>query len=125
MNKTQSAKIFHTNNQEFWTDERCYISELVNDNACPDVSLALGRVEPGVSTQLHTIGVEEIYTVKRGFGQIEIDGKCLDISPGDSVCIAPDQRQRITNTGKADLIFYLLCRPRFVPETYKNLENSS
>ncbi len=123
MSKIETAKTFHTNDQEFWTDERCYISEVVNNNACPDVSLALGRVEPGVTTQLHAIGVEEIYTVKHGAGQIEIDGSCMDLGPGDSVCIAPDQAQRITNTGEADLLFYLLCRPRFEPQTYKNLEH--
>ena len=40
---------------EFATDERCLITELLNDPACPEVSLALARVAPGVTTRLHAL----------------------------------------------------------------------
>ncbi len=116
---------FHTNGQEFWTDERCFITELVNHEDSPDVSLALGRVEVGVTTQLHALGVEEIYTVKDGTGLLEVDGETLSLGAGDSVRITAGQAQRITNTGKGDLVFYLTCRPRFMPQTYKNLEDET
>ncbi len=114
---------FHTDGQEFWTDERCFITELVNHVRCPEFSLALGRVKPGVITQLHTLKVQETYTIKSGVGVLERDGKLMDLKGGDSVCIAPGQAQRITNTGDQDLLFYLVCHPRFVPGSYKNLED--
>jgi mannose-6-phosphate isomerase-like protein (cupin superfamily) len=115
---------FHTNGQEFWTDERCFITELVNHDASPDLSLAMGRVEPGVTTQLHSLGVEELYTLKSGTGVLEVDGQTMPLGPGDSVRIACGQAQRITNTGGDDLWFYLVCRPRFTPQSYKNLEEN-
>lgn len=117
--------ILHTAPAEFWTDERCFITEVLNHADCPDMSLAIGRVEAGVTTQLHTLTVEETYCVQKGEGVIEIDGQRAALGPGDSVCISPGQAQRITNTGAADLVFALVCRPRFVPETYKNLETLS
>jgi len=116
---------FHTNGQEFWTDERCFITELVNHEACPDLSLATGRVEAGVTTQLHALGVEEVYTIKAGTGRLEVDGETTQLGIGDSVRIGAGQAQRITNTGVCDLIFYLVCRPRFEPKTYKNLEEET
>jgi len=87
--------------------------------------LALGRVEAGVTTQLHVLGVEEIYTVKDGTGLLEVDGETASLGAGDSVRIAAGQAQRITNTGTCDLVFYLTCRPRFTPQTYKNLEEET
>ncbi len=116
---------FHTNGQEFWTDERCFITELVNHAACPDISLALGRVEPGVTTQLHAIGVEEIYTIQIGTGLLEVDGATVALKAQDSVRIAMGQAQRITNTGDQDLTFFLTCRPRFTPDMYQNLEDET
>ena len=116
---------FHTNGQEFWTDERCFITELVNHADSPDVSLALGRVKVGVTTQLHALGVAEIYTIKDGTGLLEVDGETVNLGAGDSVRIPAGQAQRISNTGKGDLVFYLTCRPRFTPQTYKNLEDET
>ena len=40
---------------EFWTEERCFITELHNCDASPEASLAVARVEPGVTTQLHAL----------------------------------------------------------------------
>ena len=34
---------------EFWTEERCYITELINDPKMPAFSLAIARVEPAVT----------------------------------------------------------------------------
>ncbi|PHS26953.1 MAG: cupin [Robiginitomaculum sp.] len=116
---------FHTDGQEFWTDERCFITELVNHDACPELSLATGRVEAGVTTQLHALGVEEVYTIKEGAGRLEVDGGAIQVGIGDSVRIAAGLAQRITNTGDGDLIFYLVCRPRFEPKTYINLEDET
>ncbi len=60
---------------EFWTDERCFITELLNCEASPEASLAVARVEPGVTTQLHRMaGTIERYIVRKGEGVVEIDG---------------------------------------------------
>ena len=36
---------------EFWTDERCFITECLNSDEVKDFSLAIARVEPSVTTQ--------------------------------------------------------------------------
>ena len=112
-----------TGNDEFWTSERCYITELVNSEKCTDVSLAVARIEPGVSTQLHALsGVEEVYVIRSGRGIIEIDGVEQQLGVGDQAIVPASTAQRITNIGADDLSCYCLCRPRFVPECYVDLE---
>jgi len=108
---------------EFWTDERCYITELLNTDRSPHLSLAIARVETGVSTQLHSLsGVEEIYIVRSGRGVIEIDGVAQEIATGDQAIVPASAAQRITNTGSDDLCCYCVCRPRFRPDCYVDLE---
>ena len=108
---------------ERWTAERCYITELLNNADVPGVSLALTRVEPGVRTQLHALkNVEEIYIVRSGVGDMEIDGKSRRLNAGDWAVIPGSAAQQITNVGETDLEFYCVCRPRFRPECYVNLE---
>ena len=73
---------------ESWTDERCYITELHNTSASPEASLALARVEPGVTTQLHRLdGVCERYIVRRGEGILEVDGQRQLLGNGDQAVI--------------------------------------
>jgi len=109
--------------REFWTSERCFITELLNDPVSPEASLALARVEPGVTTELHKLaGISERYIVRKGEGIVEIDGVRRNVSVGDQVMIPANAPQRITNTGRKDLEFYCLCVPRFRPESYMNLE---
>lgn len=109
---------------EFYTPERCHITELLNAPAAPDVSLAVARVEPGVTTQLHALtGVVERYIVRKGEGVVEIDGIRHPLRLGESALIPAGAAQRITNTGTEDLEFYCLCTPRFFPESYVNLES--
>lgn len=108
---------------EFWTEERCYITELLNDAASPEASLAIARVEPGVTTQLHKlVGVSERYVVRKGRGIVEIDGVTQPLGLGDQAVIPADAAQRITNTGTEDLEFYCVCVPRFRPGSYVSLE---
>ena len=90
---------------EFWTAERCFITEIVNDDKVPEVS-----------------GVEEIYVVRSGRGSIEIDGVEQALGPGDQAIVPRSAAQRMTNTGQDDLSCYCLCRPRFRPECYIDLE---
>ena len=81
------------------------------------------RVEPGVVTQLHRPdGVSERYIVRRGEGMLEVDGKRQLLGTGDQAVIPAGAAQRIENAGSGDLEFYCLCVPRFLPESYVNLE---
>lgn len=108
---------------EFWTGERCFITELHNSDASPETSLAVARVEPGVTTQLHALdGVTERYIVRKGEGLLEVDGATQPMKAGDQFVIPTGAAQRIANTGIGDLEFYCLCTPRFRPESYRNLE---
>ncbi len=112
------------NTPEVFTDERCFITELCNDEQSPDGSLAIARVEPGVTTQLHSLtSITEVYIVMEGKGSMEVDGRTFEIASGDQVVIPPGVSQRVTALGDVDLKFYCLCTPRFTPETYVNLES--
>ena len=112
-----------TNNAEFWTEERCYITELCNVEQLASGSLAIARVEPGVTTQLHALkGVTETYIVIEGSGLMEVAGESFTIVAGDKVVIPADAPQRVSNNGAVDLRFYCLCTPRFAPDSYLNLE---
>ena len=108
---------------EVWTSERCFISEIINDDAWPAFSLARCRVEPGITTQLHTLSVLEFYVVERGRGCMRVgDDAPFDIGPGDTVTIPQDAAQSVANTGDTDLVFLCLCTPRFLQDCYTSLE---
>jgi len=108
---------------EVWTDERCYIAELVNDPDWPEFSLARCRVEPGVTTQRHALTVHEVYVVREGNGLMYLgDEEPFAVGPGDTVTIPKQVPQRIDNTGDKDLVFECLCSPRFWQECYTSLE---
>lgn len=108
---------------EVWTDERCYITELVNDPDWPEFSLARCRVEPGVTTQRHALAVHEVYLVREGTGLMHLgDEEPFAVGPGDTVTIPKQVAQRISNTGDRDLVFECLCSPRFWQECYTSLE---
>lgn len=109
---------------EFETAERCFITEVANSPDDGNVSVARARVEPGVTTAWHKLrGVSERYLIISGIGCAEIGGlEATVVAAGDVICIPPDTPQRITNTGKADLIFFAVCTPRFTPDCYVSLE---
>ena len=108
---------------EFWTDERLYITEILNDVSQPELSIARARVEPGITTQLHALSVSEWYILESGGGLMRVgDGPVFSVAPGDTVSIRRDVAQQITNSGKDDLIFLCVCAPRFSQECYTSLE---
>jgi len=111
--------------KEFYTPEKCYIIELSNTPDDPDVSIARARVPPGVTTQWHrVIGTTERYVILEGRGCVEVDTlSSQEVGPGDVVLIPQSSRQRISNTGRDDLIFLAICSPRFRPEAYESLES--
>ena len=117
--------IKHQNlSKEFYTPEKCYITELSNTSDDPDASIARARVAPGVTTRWHRlIGTGERYYIVSGSGRVEI-GKLppREVNAGDIVLIPPMRRQRITNIGADDLIFLAICTPRFSNDVYEDVE---
>ena len=118
---SSSAKL-KTNIPERYFGERLYAAEYINDEAIAGFSLARCRVEPGVTTQLHSLSVDEWYVIESGAGRMELDSQEKDVKPGAIVQIPRGVNQRISNTGAQDLIFFCICTPRFTPETYSTDE---
>ena len=98
-------------NSEFYTPERCFITELSNTPDDPEASIALARVEPGVTTRWHRLrGTTERYVMLEGRGRVEV---------GELPALC---RQRITNVGNGDLRFLAICTPRFEQRNYEDVE---
>lgn len=110
---------------EVKTIEGCHILEVSNDAGDEAVSIALARVEPGVTTRWHRLReTSERYIIVSGRGRVEIQGLApSDVRRGDVARIPPGIPQRITNTGEEDLLFYCVCHPRFRPEDYEEVES--
>lgn len=109
--------------KEFWTAERCFITELLNTTSQPEVSLARTRVEPGVTTQLHQLSVCEWYVIESGSGLMRVgDERPFAVGPGDTVTVPKHAPQQITNSGNEDLCFLCICTPKFSQDCYTSLE---
>lgn len=112
-------------NKEFSTAERCHIIELLNEGNDRKQSIARARVEPGVTTAWHSLkGTTEIYYILSGEGEAEVGkNEKYKMYSNSLLRIPPDTAQRITNTGKEDLIFLCFCAPAFSAEIYEELEH--
>jgi mannose-6-phosphate isomerase-like protein (cupin superfamily) len=109
--------------EELWTSERCYIAELLNNEQTPEVSIARTRVEPGATTQLHSLSVTEYYVIESGTGLMTVgDESPKRVIAGDAVVIPNDVAQMICNDGDCDLYFLCVCAPRFLQACYTSLE---
>jgi mannose-6-phosphate isomerase-like protein (cupin superfamily) len=99
------------------TAERCFIAENYSSKG---ISVACARVQPGVTTVAHHLnGVDEIYLVTSGQGKVTVgDLEPAEVGVGDVVVIPAGTSQRITNIGKADLVFYCICTPKFTINCY-------
>ncbi len=106
--------------KEYWFQEGCFITEIANDEGDDACSIARARVEPGQTTAWHMLKeVQERYIIVSGSGRVEVgETLCCDVSPGDVVRIPNNIRQRITNTGRENLIFYAVCTPPFTIDCY-------
>lgn len=109
---------------EYFTPERCFITEVANDPEDETLSVAIARVEPDITTAWHVLrDVDERYLMISGNGLVEVDENTpVPVTAGDVVRIPAGSRQRITNTGPDDLKFFAVCTPRFTPDCYIALE---
>jgi mannose-6-phosphate isomerase-like protein (cupin superfamily) len=109
---------------EYFFEEGCFILELSNSADDPSVSIARARVEAGGKTRWHRLsGVIERYVILSGSGSVEVgEEEPTRVSVGDVVTIPAMIPQRITNLGKADLVFLAICTPRFQRVCYQPLE---
>ncbi|MFK7859821.1 MAG: cupin domain-containing protein [Granulosicoccus sp.] len=113
------------NKSAFYTNERCTITELVNSDASPHVSVAKASVAPGQTTQLHCLrDVTEHYILCKGEGVMHVNGRESAVVEGDRVTIPAGEAQQISNTGTTTLEFLCVCTPRFTPDCYIDLEGS-
>ena len=111
---------------EYFTDEGCYITEISNSDDDPDLSIARARVEPGVTTKLHKlIGTAERYVILQGEGLVTLNSQTAKkVFTNDIVIIPEDCPQQIKNCGTVDLIFLVVCSPRFTTSCYTESINS-
>lgn len=87
-----------------------------NDEA---LSIARVRVLPGQTTKLHALkGTVERYVILNGQALVTVGSKETKIKEKAVISIAPDQPQKIYNTGQQDLIFLAICTPRFLQSNY-------
>lgn len=109
-------------NQEYFFDEGCHILELCNDVKHEELSIARARVEAGVETQLHSLSdTIERYIILKGKGVATIDGKEYNVATNDVLIIEKGVSQKIRNTEKEDLVFLVVCTPRFATENYQEI----
>ncbi|GJL83886.1 MAG: hypothetical protein DHS20C01_35200 [marine bacterium B5-7] len=119
----QEKIINNSNTDKVYISEGCYITELSNSEDDPDLSIALARVPPGITTHWHRlINTAERYLIQSGTGIVEVgDLPPCNVHPGDIVLVPTMCRQRITNTGPDDLIFLAICTPRFMNSSYQEI----
>ncbi len=108
---------------EFYIEENCFITELINSAETPKFSISKARVEVGASTEAHAVrDTDEVYYILSGSGEMEINGAIVGTAePGDLVFIPQNAKQCIRNTGNEDLVFLCICTPRFEMGNYQAL----
>ena len=50
------------------------------------------------------------------------NGVPFAVREGDTIAVPKDTAQRVTNTGRGDLVFLCVCVPKFSQECYTSLE---
>ncbi len=122
---------------EYYFEEGCYIWELSNSDTDSDVSIARARVLPQTETKLHRLAsTVERYIILQGQGEVtlgqhnevELSNHEAHITEmvniGDVIIIPENCPQSIKNTGLDDLIFLVVCTPRFVVDNYMDITSS-
>ncbi len=77
-------------------------------------SLAEARVMPGCKTALHKHHKsEELYHVTQGSGQMTLGNRQFEITPGDTVAIAPGTPHCVECRGDEALVILCCCCPPY------------
>lgn len=112
--------------KEYFFKEGCFIEEWHNSEADKDCSIAHVRVEPGSTTKLHALrNTVERYVILKGKARVTVGTKQWEISDGDVVVIQANEKQKITNLTKDDLLFLAICTPRFEVSNYYECEEKA
>jgi mannose-6-phosphate isomerase-like protein (cupin superfamily) len=122
--KADPIIINNTENDEYYFEEGCFIWELSNSADDKNLSIARARVLPNTATKLHRLSnTIERYIILEGKGEVTLgEATPVPVSAGDVVIIPENCPQAIRNTDNADLVFMVLCTPRFVIENYHELK---
>lgn len=118
--------IHNEESSEYFFEEGCYILECSNSDSDPNLSIARARLEPKTQTKLHKLDKTiERYIILQGQGEVTLGDStmnCLvqDIKVNDVVIIPKNYPQSIKNTGNQDLIFLVICTPRFNADNYSD-----
>jgi len=80
-------------------------------------SLAHAVVKPAETSLWHKLKTSsEVYYILEGEGIMYIDNESKQVYPGQTIYIPPNAKQRIKNTGKADLKFLCIVDPAWKKE---------
>jgi len=111
----------HDPQDEYYFEEGCHIIETSNSKDDEEVSIARARVEKGQRTKWHYLeDTSERYVILAGNGLVEVGTEApCPVALGDVVIVPANTRQRIENTGQADLVFLAICSPRFQRKNYR------
>lgn len=120
------AAILKTNaSDEYYFEEGCYILEYSNSDTDPGLSIARARLTPKTETKLHKLyQTVERYIILQGEGKVILGNKQNNqlteskVEAGDIVIIPENCPQAIRNIGQDDLIFLVICTPRFSISNY-------
>lgn len=86
-------------------------------------SLAEATIPAGGKTLRHVHDqTEEIYHITAGHGVMGLGEECLDVQPGDTICIPPGTAHYVENTGHADLKILCCCAPAYSHEDTRMIE---
>jgi mannose-6-phosphate isomerase-like protein (cupin superfamily) len=116
--------IHNDESSEYFFEEGCYILELSNSDKDSNLSIARARLAPNTQTKLHKLNKTiERYIILQGQGDVmlgnsEMEYSVKNVKSNDVVIIPKNHPQAIKNTGDSDLIFLVICTPRFKLENY-------
>lgn len=108
---------------EYFFEEGCYILEHLNQSDDNTLSIARARVPIGQKTRPHRLrDTVERYLIIEGEGIVHLGEHFkTPLRAGDVVIIPAGYPQSIENTGDCELVFLVICTPRFRPEIYEDL----
>lgn len=80
-------------------------------------SLGASNLPVGCATLVHFHpGMEEIYYILEGSGQMQVGEEIADVAVGDAIAIPPGSKHQLTNTGDCEMRFLFCCAPAFEQE---------